>query len=327
MPVFKPTVVSLLLIVLLLSVAACGGSDNIPVESAFPSSNLTQAEVDALHELAEQLDKDGNLKPAMPLYLPAGLERLPSGSGGSRGGSTLVFMEDVAGHNPVGGPTARDLVLAQTGPEAAVIDPGPFIDLNGVRASEQSGRQDDDSFFYALSFRIDDRNFFLDVAWVSPEGGLTDEMKMETAMVAQSVIADARTLGLVNNTAQAIPSGQEFTFPPIFASCSEALPPLSDQPITPAEFEFVDSAFAKMEAATSSADLESTFFGRPHNFTHNIDQRLRPVDSALATVLCLSVVELEDSMARGEGLAVTRDQVTELRELVQLAAEEVGLDE
>lgn len=189
-----------LLVLVLLS---CGNNEEDTPSALAPTatsiSNLHPMEVNELHELAQQLSDEGTLKPAIPLYLPTGLETFPVHAQGSPNGVTLSFVQaSTPDQAPSEGPIAVGLDISQ-GVRSTVIREPPYVDLNGVQASAQSGRNDAESAFYSLSFEWEGRNFLVSVLWSARGGQVTDEMKDETKLLARSLMADARNQGLVRS--------------------------------------------------------------------------------------------------------------------------------
>jgi hypothetical protein len=185
-----PITISALLLALLMFMIACNGDSS----DTNVSSNLSQAEIDALHEFADRQPAEGRLTPAIPLYFPAGLDpSQPEASGGPTG-ITLRFgaAPPIPGRDPV----AIILDLSQGSRGITLYEP-PFIDLNGIQASEES-TNGDTTASHSLQFDFGDRGFYVGIEWEASDGALTDDMKSETKLVALSVIADARDRGLVH---------------------------------------------------------------------------------------------------------------------------------
>ncbi len=187
-------IVSLSFGVLLLSLAACVQNEEEAVPSATPLSNLSRSEIVALHQLAERLADEGILKPAVPLYIPAGLEHFPFQADGSPDGSTLVFDRDWNTSPQGEGPVATHLDISQGTGSTLLLEP-PFIDLDGVMTSVQTV-SDGEIAFYGLALSIGDWSLELGVQWQAPDGNLTDEMRRETERVAKSLVADFYDQGL-----------------------------------------------------------------------------------------------------------------------------------
>jgi hypothetical protein len=185
-----PITISAPLLVLLLFMIACNGDSS----DTNVSSNLSQSEIDALHEFADRQPAEGKLTPAIPLYFPAGLEPSQPQATGGPDGMTLVFgaARPLSGSDPI----AISFVLSQ-GSRGITFREPPFIDLNGIQASEESV-SDHTTASYSLSFDLGERSFDLSVGWNAPDGIVTDEMKRETVLLAESIIADARDRGLVD---------------------------------------------------------------------------------------------------------------------------------
>jgi len=110
-------------------------------------------------------------------------------------------------------------------------------------------------------------------------------------------------------------------------ACDNALSPLGRSDISQAGFQAEDAGLAKVIQASSAGNLpaaEDAFFGDVHNFTHNADQPLRPVDEELAKDLCESVIHIEEELAIDRRVDVIATDAARIRALLQDAAEALG---
>ena len=90
---------------------------------------------------------------------------------------------------------------------------------------------------------------------------------------------------------------------PASSGCDDPLPPQGVSPITEAEFSVADLGLSQtVESASTGSllDARRSFFGRVHNFTHNVDPPLRAQDPDLARDLCERVLNIERELALGE---------------------------
>lgn len=111
------------------------------------------------------------------------------------------------------------------------------------------------------------------------------------------------------------------------SACDNALPPLGRSDISQAGFQAEDAGLAKVIQAASAGNLpaaEDAFFGDVHNFTHNVDQPLRPVDEELARDLCESVIHIEEELAIDRRVDVIASDAARIRALLRDAAEALG---
>ena len=110
-------------------------------------------------------------------------------------------------------------------------------------------------------------------------------------------------------------------------ACDNALPPLGRSDISQAGFQAEDAGLAKVIQAASAGNLpaaEDAFFGDVHNFTHNVDAPLRPVDEELARDLCESVIHIEEELAIDRRVDVIASDAARIRALLRDAAEALG---
>ena len=110
-------------------------------------------------------------------------------------------------------------------------------------------------------------------------------------------------------------------------ACDNALPPLGKSDISQAGFQAEDAGLAKVIQAASAGNLpaaEEAFYGDVHNFTHNADQPLRPVDEELARDLCESVIHIEEELAIDRRVDVIASDAARIRALLRDAAEALG---
>jgi len=110
-------------------------------------------------------------------------------------------------------------------------------------------------------------------------------------------------------------------------ACDNALPPLGRSDISQAGFQAEDAGLAKVIQAASAGNLpaaEDAFFGDVHNFTHNVDAPLRPLDEELARDLCESVIHIEEELAIDRRVDVIASDAARIRALLRDAAEALG---
>ena len=110
-------------------------------------------------------------------------------------------------------------------------------------------------------------------------------------------------------------------------ACDNALPPLGRSDISQAGFQAEDAGLAKVIQAASAGNLpaaEDAFFGDVHNFTHNVDVPLRPVDEELARDLCETVIHIEEELAIDRRVDVIASDAARIRALLRDAAEALG---
>lgn len=109
--------------------------------------------------------------------------------------------------------------------------------------------------------------------------------------------------------------------------CDQSLTPLGQSPITAAEFEAVDSALEQVVAAArlgAMGGAEDSFFGRVHNFTHNVDAPVRAVNPDLARRLCESVLVIENEFSGGGNPSTIAALAKDLRLILRDAARDLG---
>ena len=112
-------------------------------------------------------------------------------------------------------------------------------------------------------------------------------------------------------------------------TCDQELPPLGTSEISQQAFDEEYTALTRVIQFLNAGDrtgAEAAFFGPTHNFTHNIDPPVRQQDRGLAVELCEVVLDVEDSLARGESNATIALLITELRRLIVEAAVTLGYD-
>ena len=110
-------------------------------------------------------------------------------------------------------------------------------------------------------------------------------------------------------------------------ACDNALAPLGASEISQAGFQAEDAGLAKVIQEASAGNLpaaEDAFFGDVHNFTHNVDQPLRPVDEELARDLCESVIHIEEELAIDRRVDVIATDAARIRDLLRDTAEALG---
>ena len=110
-------------------------------------------------------------------------------------------------------------------------------------------------------------------------------------------------------------------------ACDNALPPLGRSDISQAGFQAEDAGLSKVIQAASAGNLpaaEDAFFGDVHNFTHNVDAPLRPLDEELARDLCESVIHIEEELAIERRVDVIATDAARIRALLRDAAGALG---
>jgi hypothetical protein len=110
-------------------------------------------------------------------------------------------------------------------------------------------------------------------------------------------------------------------------ACNQPLAPLGQSPITAEEFQAVDKGLQDTIAAAqlgSLAGAENSFFGRVHNFTHNVDPPLRQKDPDLARTLCRSVLNLENEFSLQRQPQEIARLAQDLQGILRDAAVELG---
>jgi len=110
-------------------------------------------------------------------------------------------------------------------------------------------------------------------------------------------------------------------------ACDNALPPLGRSDISQAGFQAEDAGLARVIQAASAGNLpaaEDAFFGDVHNFTHNVDPPLRPIDEEMARDLCETVIHIEEELAIDRRVDVIASDAARIRALLQDAAEALG---
>ena len=110
-------------------------------------------------------------------------------------------------------------------------------------------------------------------------------------------------------------------------ACDNALPPLGRSDISQAGFQAEDAGLARVIQAASAGNLpaaEDAFFGDVHNFTHNVDPPLRPINEEMATDLCETVIHIEEELAIDRRVDVIASDAARIRALLQDAAVALG---
>lgn len=111
-------------------------------------------------------------------------------------------------------------------------------------------------------------------------------------------------------------------------SCDQQLPPLGQSPIEATEFQAADQGLTATAEAARMGNLlaaQNAFFGRVHNFTHNVDPPVRAKDHNLAKTLCEHVFNLEREFAidqRTQQIALEADSI---RQILIQAAQVLGI--
>ena len=182
---------------------ACGDS------GSGPASNLTGKQKARLNELAESLKREGNLRPALPAYIPQGLDPFPTvlskfearawmvfGSAGKHDNNTttpipieLEVDEDLyPGLSPLNcraDPPLEKRELVDLGIEC--------VKVGGQVADLQITGLADAQIVYAMSFDIGDIDTLVALTWradTQPSKETQATMKREILRVAESMLAD-----------------------------------------------------------------------------------------------------------------------------------------
>jgi hypothetical protein len=176
--------------------------------SAAPASNLTGEQKARLRELADGIERGGNLRPVLPDYLPRGLDPFPTvlskfearvwlvfGSARAHDNTTapvpveLEVTEELDPGAPPRGcsadPPLEDSALDELGIECVRLD-GQVADLEVIEQGE--GVVD-----YVLTFDLRDINTFMVLTWQAGAQPSEEEhaaMRRETLRVAESMISD-----------------------------------------------------------------------------------------------------------------------------------------
>lgn len=111
------------------------------------------------------------------------------------------------------------------------------------------------------------------------------------------------------------------------STCDKALPPLGSSEISEQAFQEEDAALGRILDMLTRGDVqsaESAFFGPVHNFTHNIDPRVREQNEELAKQLCKAVIQLEDSLAFDRGAVKIGLDMQAVRNLLRDSAQALG---
>lgn len=111
------------------------------------------------------------------------------------------------------------------------------------------------------------------------------------------------------------------------SACNNALPPLGRSDISQAGFQAEDVGLTRVIQAASAGNLpaaEDAFFGDVHNFTHNVDPPLRPIDEEMARDLCETVIHIEEELAIDRRVDVIASDAARIRALLRDAAEALG---
>ncbi len=109
--------------------------------------------------------------------------------------------------------------------------------------------------------------------------------------------------------------------------CDKPLPPLGSSKISEQAFQEEDAALGRILDMLARGDVqgaESAFFGPVHNFTHNIDPKVREQDEELAKKLCTAVIQLEDSLAFDRGPVKIGLDMQAVRNLLRDSAQALG---
>jgi len=113
--------------------------------------------------------------------------------------------------------------------------------------------------------------------------------------------------------------------------CDRPLPPQGDREISQDAFQARDAGITQVIEAARMGNVQAAneaYYAdnnEIHNFTINIDQRLRGEDEELAKELCEAVIELEEDLVGAQPSAdVILVQVRRVQDLLREAAEALG---
>jgi hypothetical protein len=118
--------------------------------------------------------------------------------------------------------------------------------------------------------------------------------------------------------------------PTAAGACASVLTPLSDDPPTVASFEGADEGIAKTIELAGEGEVaraSEVFFTSTHDLTHDIDGPLQQANEPLKIALCNEVLHLEEELSGGMDGDRVRELAVDVRELLRLAREALGLDD
>ncbi len=200
--VARGIITAALLVVALLPLA-CGGSD---APGSAPS-NLTDEQMARLEDFADSVEADGDLRPALPAYVPPGLDPspeitdkskqhivfafLPAKDESSEKTAVPLFLEIGQQFDPL------DLPLL-CGDEASSEDflrSDPDLEcvkVGGRPADLETTEQPDDIVDYDIGFELDELDIHMHLPWKrGPDATreTEEQMKEELLRVAESMTA------------------------------------------------------------------------------------------------------------------------------------------
>jgi hypothetical protein len=115
--------------------------------------------------------------------------------------------------------------------------------------------------------------------------------------------------------------------------CDRPLAPLGESEISQTGFQAEDADLTRVIDAARKGNLQAVndaFYANNseiHNFTYNVDQRLREENEKLAKELCEAVIELEEELLGAQPSAdVILVDAWRVRYLLRDAAEELGYE-
>lgn len=111
--------------------------------------------------------------------------------------------------------------------------------------------------------------------------------------------------------------------------CDQPLPPLSAGPLTEEEFRIAELGADRVAELAGQGNLNAAsnwFFTQVHDFTHNVDQRLRAENDDLGKRLCRAVLQIETELLSGGEGATIAEEAAVIGDLVRQAAAELGFD-
>jgi len=85
-------------------------------------------------------------------------------------------------------------------------------------------------------------------------------------------------------------------------TCDQPLKPLDTSDTSAAGFAQEDAGMGKVIDLLTKGDIkgaQDSFYGPVHNFTHNADPPVRAKNEELAKELCVSVIDIEESLSGG----------------------------
>jgi len=181
---------------------ACGDS------ASAPASNLTGEQKARLSDLAESLEREGNLRPTLPAYIPQGLDPFPTVLSKFESRVRLVF-NSAGVHDNTTSPAPVELAVDEeldpdAPPRGCRADPPlekkelvelgiECVKLDGQVADLEVIDQGEGVVDYDLTFDVRDINTFMVLTWQAgtrPSKKEQATMRRETLRVAESMIPD-----------------------------------------------------------------------------------------------------------------------------------------